>query len=170
MTVSKLVTRARVEGLVVLALSLGYLREARSIPSLYQMPGVPGPTAFPTLVGLVLAACGAWRLVRGAAAGEPDLEEPAAPAPGGGRSRWLAAHGRFYAMWLVLLAYLALLPVIGFPVATVPALAALFALLGERRVAVAVGLALAATAILHLGFARGLGVQLPLGVLAPFVK
>jgi putative tricarboxylic transport membrane protein len=169
MTATKLVTRARLEGLVILALALGYLWQARSIPSLYQMPGVPGPTAFPTLVGLVLAACGAWRLVRGAGRGEPAAEEPAAaPAAGGGG--FLAGGGRFYAMWAVLLGYLALMPVLGFPVATVPALAILFVLLGERRLAVAAGLSLAATAVLHLGFAKGLGVQLPLGVLGSLVK
>ena len=27
------------------------------------MPGVPGPTTFPYLLGLVFAACGAWLLI-----------------------------------------------------------------------------------------------------------
>lgn len=168
MKATKLVSRARAEGLVVLALALGYLWQARAIPSLYQMPGVPGPTAFPTLVGIVLAALGTWRLVRGAGRQEAPAGEPAAEPAAGGASP--ARSGRFYAMWAVVLAYLALMPALGFPVATVPMLAALFVLLGERRVAVAAGLSLAATAVLHLGFAKGLGVQLPLGVLAPFVK
>lgn len=167
-TATKLVTRARVEGLVLLVLALGYLWQARAIPSLYQMPGVPGPTAFPTIVGLVLAACGAWRLVRGAGREEPPGEAGAAPAAEGGGL--LARSGRFYATWAVLLAYLALMPVLGFPVATVPVLAALFVLLGERRPAVVAALSLGAMAVLHLGFAKGLGVQLPLGVLAPLVK
>ncbi len=187
MIARNVLTRARVEGLVVLALALGYLWEARTVPSLYQMPGVPGPTAFPALIGIVLAASGLWRLARGAgregppaqepavaapAAGRegPPAQEPAVAAPAAGSGGWLPAGRRFYAMWGVVLAYLALMPALGFPVATVAALAALFLLLGERRVAVAVGLSLAVTAILHLGFAKGLGVQLPLGVLAPLVK
>lgn len=170
MIARKVVTRARVEGLVVLALSLGYLWETRTVPSLYQMPGVPGPTAFPTIVGIVLAASGAWRLALGAGRKEFPAEEPASATPTAGGGGWLAGSRRFYAMWAVVLAYLALMPALGFPIATVAALAALFLLLGERHVAVAVGLSLAVTAILHLGFAKGLGVQLPLGVLAPFVK
>ncbi len=165
MTARNVVTRARVEGLVLLALALGYMWEVRAIPSLYEMPGVPGPTAFPTLLGLVLAANGAWRLLRGAGAREASAEKAPAAAAGG----WLARNGRFYGMWAVLLGYLALMPAIGFPVATVIALTAMFLLLGERRVPVAVGLSVVCTAVLHLGFAKGLGVRLPLGVLASLV-
>lgn len=170
MIARNVLTRARVEGLVVLALALGYLWEARAVPSLYQMPGVPGPAAFPTLIGIVLAASGAWRLAFGAGRKEPPAQEPAVAAPTAGSGGWLRPGRRFYAMWAVVLAYLALMPALGFAVATVAALAALFLLLGERRIAVAVGLSLAVTAVLHLGFAKGLGVQLPLGVLAPLVK
>jgi len=163
------VTSARVEGLVVTAVALGYLWETRQIPSLFQMPGVPGPTAFPTMIGVVLVAAGLWRAARGAGRTERALEarereghEPEAAAGAAGRP---AHGGRFYAMWAVILGYLALMPAAGFPVATAVALAALFVLLGERRVAVAGALSLACTAVLYLGFARGLGVRLPLGLL-----
>ena len=165
----KVLTRERVEGFVILAVSLGYLAETRSIPSLYQMPGVPGPSAFPTLVGLALAASGLWRMALGGGRSEAAPEVPeAAPArsPGG----WLSRGWRFYAMWAVIAAYLVLMPELGFPLASVAALAALFALLGERRVAVAAGLSLSATGVMYLGFAKGLGVHLPLGILEPLVK
>jgi hypothetical protein len=163
------VTRARVEGLVILAVALGYLWETRSIPSLYQMPGVPGPTAFPRLVGIVFAASGLWRMLVGGGRSEAPAGPPEQAAPGGAAG-WLSRGGRFYAMWAVVLAYLVLMPELGFPVTTVVALAALFVLLGERRVAVAAGLSLAATAIMYLGFAKGLGVRLPLGILEQLVK
>ncbi len=171
MTTNGLVTRARVEGLVIALVALGYLWETRSIPALYQMPGVPGPAAFPTILGLALALAGAWRLVRGAAAGaddaEEDAEEDAAdPPPGAGVHGWLAAHGRFYALWAVVLGFLALMPHVGFPVGAAVALALMFRLLGERRWPVCAGLAAAASAVLHLAFAVGLGVRLPLGVLS----
>jgi hypothetical protein len=168
------VTRARVEGFVLLALALGYLAHTRSIPSLYQMPGVPGPAAFPGLVGIVLAASGLWRMLRGAGKAEAEAErgaEPAEPAVSrSGAAAWLARHGRFVALWAVILAYLAFMPEIGFPIATFAALSALFALLGERRVAVVAGLSLATTVVLYLGFAKGLGVRLPVGVLERLVS
>ena len=162
----KLVTRARVEGLVILAVALAYLWQTRSIPSLYQMAGVPGPAAFPALVGLVFAAGGAWRMLRGGGAAD-EPAEPAAPAVTAGG---LSVGARFYAMWAVLLAYLVLMPTLGFPVTTLAALGALFVLLGERRIAFAAGLSLAATVVMHLGFAKGLGVRLPLGILEPLWK
>jgi len=168
------VTRARVEGFVLLALALGYLAHTRSIPSLYQMPGVPGPAAFPALVGIVLAASGLWRMLRGAGKTEAEAErgaEPADPAVSrAGAAALLARHGRFVALWAVILAYLAFMPEIGFPIATFAALSALFALLGERRVAVVAGLSLATTVVLYLGFAKGLGVRLPVGVLERLVS
>lgn len=179
MIARNVVTRARLEGLVILAVALGYLWETRRIPSLYQMPGVPGPTAFPIMVGLALAGAGLWRLLTGG-----GQQEAAAPAPEGAQApaagspeaparavaSWLSRSWRFYAMWAVIVAYLVLMPVAGFPLASVLALAALFALLGERRLPVTAGLSVAATVVMYLGFAKGLGVALPLGILEQLVK
>ncbi len=164
---SRLVTRARAEGLVILLVALGYLHEARGIPALFQSPGVPGPAAFPTLLGVALGLAGLFRLVFGGkddAAGDADAPDTA-PPPAGVR-RWLSAHGRFYALWAVILGFLALMPYAGFPLAAAIALTLMFRLLGERRWAVAAGLSVATTAVLFVAFAYGLGVRLPLGVLA----
>ena len=57
-----IVTRARVEGLVIVGLALAYVWQAHQIPDLFQMPGVPGPTAFPMLVGTVFGLGGLWRI------------------------------------------------------------------------------------------------------------
>ena len=171
-TARKLVTRARVEGLVIAVVALGYLRETRSIPALYQMPGVPGPAAFPSVLGVALCLAGLWRLLAGAAAGEADPGEDRGAGPPGaaGARGWLAAHGRFYGLWAVILGFLAALPQLGFPIAAGVALALLFRLLGEARWLVCAGLAVAAAAVLHLAFAVGLGVRLPLGVLSHLGK
>lgn len=173
----KIPTRARAEGLVILLVSLGYLWEVRAIPSLYQMPGVPGPAAFPTMLGGALAIAGAWRLLFGAPADEQatDDEEsaearsaaaPARSAAGGGVRGWLAAHGRFAGLWLVLVGYFVFMPELGFPLGSALALAGMGFLLGERRWPVLAGGSVVVTTILFLAFAKGLGVRLPLGVLS----
>ena len=172
-TAKRLVTRARIEGLVIAVVALGYLWQIRAIPVFFQMPGVPGPAAFPEVLGIALGLAGLWRLVRGAPADEQEqddkesAEEAAeARAAGGGVRGWLAAHGKFLGLWGTLLAYFVFMPELGFPLGSALALAAMAWLLGERRWSVIAGGALVVTAVLHLAFAYGLGVRLPLGVLA----
>lgn len=177
-TAKKLATRARAEGLVITLVALGYVWQTRSIPSLFQMPGVPGPAAFPTMLGIALALAGLWRLIVGDAADEAqDEAEPAATAgderAGGGAvgvRRWLAAHGRFYGLWAVLLGYFVFMPELGFPLASALALGAMGRLLGERRWWVFGVGAVVVTAVLFVAFSYGLGVRLPLGVLSSLGK
>lgn len=166
MVTANFVTRARAEGLVILLVALGYVWEASRIPALFASPGVPGPAAFPSVLGLVLGLAGLWRLLRGEpkAAGRDEKEATPAASGGAAPSRQ-ATDGRFYLLWAVLLGFLAFLPALGFPVAALLGLASLFGLLGERRWKVILPLSLVATAVLHLAFSRGLGVRLPLGIL-----
>jgi hypothetical protein len=173
MATAKIVTRARAEGLVILLVALGYAWEARRIPSLFQSPGVPGPAAFPSVLALVLALAGLWRLVRGSpqeAAAEAAEAAAEAPAAGAATPSWLAAHGRFYALWGVLLGLLAFLPELGFPVAAFAAMVLMFRLLGEKRWHLLVPLSLVVTAVLHVAFSYGLGVRLPLGILQGLLR
>ena len=170
-------TRSRLEGLAILLVALGYLWEAHNVPDFYHMPGVPGPTTFPYILGIVFALSGLWLLLSPA-----DLlarfrrperegsEDAPPPRTAGNLLRWIVGNWHFYAMWVVILGYLVLMPSLGFPVATVLLLAAFVSLLGERRWWIIVGLALVATVLIYLGFARGLNVRLPLGVLASLVK
>ena len=105
----------------------GYLWEAHNVPEFYQIPGVPGPTTFPRLLGVVFALAGLWLLVspqeliafeKGAgAAAEPRAPE-AAPTAGGGVLGRIAADWHFYTMWAVILGYLWVMPNLGFPLAT----------------------------------------------------
>ena len=180
-TARKLVTRARVEGLAIAFVALGYLWQIRAIPAFYQMPGVPGPAAFPEVLGIGLGLAGLWRLVWGApaseqaaedeeAAGEREEVAAAAASSGGGPRGWLAAHGRFVGLWATLLGYFVFMPELGFPLGSALALGSMGRLLGERRWPVVIGGAVAVTAVLHVAFAYGLGVRLPLGVLSSLGK
>jgi tripartite tricarboxylate transporter TctB family protein len=172
MPTAKFVTRARAEGLVILLVALGYVWEARRIPALYVSPGVPGPAAFPSVLGLVLGLAGLWRLLRGepaAAVGAEEEEARPATAAGAAPSRQ-DTGGRFYLLWAVLLGFLASMPDLGFPVAAFLGLASLFRLLGERRWKVILPLSLVITAVLHPAFSHGLGVRLPLGILQQLLE
>ena len=178
-TLRNAVTRTRVEGLVILLVALGYLWEAHNVPEFYQLPGVPGPTTFPRLLGIVFALAGLWLLVSPRelkvwkkAAGAPAAEETPGPAPAAGRGllRRIAADWHFYVMWAVILAYLWAMPDLGFPLATFLLLVAFIFLLGEPRWHVVLGLAAAATILIYVSFRMGLNVRLPLGILEAWFK
>jgi hypothetical protein len=164
-TIKQWITRTRTEGLVILLVAGVYIWEAHNVPDLFQMPGVPGPTTFPYLLGVVFGLTGLWFLV------SPDDASGRRPVVAG-QSLWhrLREDWHFYLMWVVVLGYLGLMPVVGFPVATFVLLAVFTFLLGERRWWVNLGLAVGITLVIHLGFARGLNVRLPLGVLESLLK
>jgi putative tricarboxylic transport membrane protein len=170
-------TRSRLEGLAIVLVALGYLWEAHNVPDLYHVPGVPGPTTFPYILGVVFALTGLWLLLSPAdllaRRRQPEGQASAAAAPpraAGSVWLWVARNWHFYAMWVAILAYLLVMPSLGFPVATFGLLVAFVFLLGERRWWIVLGLALVATTLIYLGFARGLNVRLPLGVLESLVK
>ncbi|MCU0605200.1 MAG: tripartite tricarboxylate transporter TctB family protein [Desulfobacterales bacterium] len=178
-TLRKAVTRTRVEGLVILLVALGYLWEAHNVPEFYQLPGVPGPTTFPRLLGIVFALAGLWLLVSPQelrvwkkAAGAPAAAQTPEPAPAAGRGllRRIAADWHFYVIWAVILAYLWAMPDLGFPLATFLLLVAFIFLLGETRWHVVLGLAAAATILIYVSFRMGLNVRLPLGILEAWFK
>jgi putative tricarboxylic transport membrane protein len=107
-------------------------------------------------VGIVMAALSAGVLV--AALRRPATERLRAIWSG---LRW--RHVPYVAALLALYAWL--LPTLGFPLATVLLLLALFKTVEPQGWAVAAVGALASTAIAYLVFARWLGTQLPIGTL-----
>jgi hypothetical protein len=165
------IDRRRIEGLVILLVASGYLWEAHNVPALYQVPGVPGPTTFPLILGAVFASCGLWLLIspRKRKASLPPEVKPVT-ADGGGVFARIVSDWHFYTLWAVILAYLWTLPDLGFPLATFLLLAAFAYLLGETRAYVCLGLALGATVLIYVCFKTGLNVRLPLGVIAPLFK
>jgi hypothetical protein len=176
-TLKRLATRTRTEGLIVFLVAAGYLWEAHTVPEFYQVPGVPGPTTFPRLLGIVFALAGLWLLVSpqellASRKGSAGAREGGAPVPADRASilSRLAAGWHFLAMWAVILGYLWTMPDLGFPLATCLLLGLFVRLLGETRWHVVIGLALAATIAIYVGFKVGLNVRLPLGVLEPWFK
>ncbi len=175
-TFKKAATRTRIEGLVILLFAIGYLWEAHNVPEFYQLPGVPGPTTFPRLLGVVFALAGLWLLVspteriarKKAGTVEPRTSE-LAPETGGARQR-IAAGWHFCTMWAVILGYLWMMPNLGFPLATFLLLVAFIFLLGEVRWHVILGLSAAATIVIYVSFKMGLNVRLPLGIIEPWFK
>jgi len=84
-------TRSRLEGLAILLVALGYIWEARNVPDFYHMPGVPGPTTFPYILGIVFRAgravaaplaCGPARPLQAFRSGRGARTHPPPPAAG----------------------------------------------------------------------------------------
>lgn len=147
-------------GLIVCGLVYGYLAWGLPVRSL---PNTPGPSFFPLVVTVVIVALSAVLLIQALAM---ERDPPALQHEGatGASDRRLAGF-----LLVVILAYIVLLPVLGFILATIPFFAVLMVLFGERRpLLVAVG-ALAMTAVLYGLFRHGFGVFLPRGLLAGIV-
>lgn len=171
--------RTRIEGLVILLVAGGYLWETFNIPDFYQLPDTPGPQTFPELLGLVFAFMGLWLLLspseilarirakrdRIAPEVAATADAASAAAPAGGLLARIGADWHFVALWAVVLGYLWFMPDLGFPLATFILLVLFTRLLGESRWHILLGLALAVTVVVYVGFKYGLNVRLPLGVL-----
>ncbi len=132
--------RDGIAGLIGLALSLALLPYAFGLP---QLPIVPiGPGFYPKLVLTFMAATCALLVLqdmiaqRRAAAAPP---EPAAPAP-------TRAYGLVAAAFIAVAAYIGLLPLLGFRIATVLFVAA-FQLLLDRPTTLRQWLVLLAVAV-----------------------
>jgi hypothetical protein len=153
--------RDGIAGLVGLAISLVLLPHALGLP---RLPIVPiGPGFYPALVLAFLAVTSALLVVQdwGAQRGPPASGGPAAaagPPP---------AYGLVAAAFAVVAAYIALLPLLGFRIATALFVAAFQAALEAPRTlrqwAVLIAIALATSALTYLVFEQYLFVLLPRG-------
>ena len=141
----------RLGGILVLAFAVAYLAVGFTIPA--ASVGDPlGPTAFPMLLGGLLALLGVSLALR------PDR------LPEGGRhaaGRW----GLVAALAGLLGLYGYSLPVVGYPLGTFVFLGITARLLGERSWPLTVGLSAAVSLGIYLLFTQALDVPLPLGVL-----
>jgi putative tricarboxylic transport membrane protein len=154
------ITRTRTEALVVLIGVVGYLWAGLRLPLHYQMPGVPGPTVFPLILGAIMAGGALWLLIF------PGTEEELKKSPSGhGLWHRLLRAWRFFLMWGLLIAYVFLMPGLGFVISSAVLLAALFFLLGEKRWYLGIPIALVFTIGIYMAFAKGLHIRLPLGIL-----
>lgn len=186
MKAKRFFTRSRVEALVVLGGVAGYIWQNYQLPGFYRVPGIPGPTVFPLALGIAMGLAALWLFF--SRDEEPAAETPAPPAHGveaaveaaaeaeafpetlapDSRSvfRRLVDRWHFYAMWALLLGYVVFMPHLGFVLASSLLLVSLFRLLGERNWLLAVLLAVGFSLAIYFGFAKGLQIRLPAGVLA----
>ena len=123
------------------------------------LPNTPDPSFFPWINTVIIAVLSFWLLVRGLkqVPTEPrSVEKP---------------DRRRLAGWAlgVFAVYLALMPTLGFILATLPFFAIMMFLYGERR-AVWIGVGtVSATILMYVLFRHGFGVFLPRGLLAGIV-
>ncbi len=122
-----------------------------------------GPRAIPYLIGAGLVLIGLWLLVEalrggGAVAASTDSEDADPALPTDWRTVGLLAAA--------LLAYLLLIEPAGFVLASTVLFAGAASAMGSRRPLRDLAFGLALAVALYLGFTRGLGLDLPAGVLA----
>ena len=125
----KLMARVRFEALIILCIVVLYVWKGLSIPAYYSLPGVPGPAIFPIILGVVMSAAALWLLIFPGR--QTSKEKALSTVPrllGVIQENW-----RFYLMWGMLIAYVFLLPFLGFLICSIVLLAAFFFLLGEKR-------------------------------------
>jgi putative tricarboxylic transport membrane protein len=159
------ITRTRTEALVVLLGVVGYIWAGLSLPPYYQMSGVPGPSVFPLVLGAIMGGGALWLLIFS------GKQEKSKRIPSVS-SRWrsLLKAWSFFLMWGLLIAYVFLLPVLGFVISSAMLLAAFFFLLGEKRWYLGILISLVFTIGIYIAFAKGLQIRLPLGVLEGIFK
>ena len=144
-----------IAALALLALASWYGVLTADLPE-RTIPNTPGPSFFPWIITVSLAVLSAALLVRGARSarrGEALVQ--------GGKPARLALAGL---AWFAL--YLAVLPSVGFPLASVPFFAGLMWLYGERRPLWIAAASLALPVILYLVFRDMFQILLPPGLLA----
>lgn len=155
--------RDGITGLILLAISLVLLSQSFNLPSL---PIVPvGPGFYPGIVLTFMALASALLVLQ-------DLMRHRAPAAAGADAMPRRNYRPVIIAFAIVGAYVALLPLLGFRVATVLFIATLQAALGRPRTArdwaVLAAIALGTTALSYFVFERYLLVLLPRGAWTGF--
>lgn len=147
--------------LIICGLIYGYLTSGLPTRSL---PNTPDPSFFPWIVTAILLTLSVALLIQGLAVDRDQAAPASSDTAEGHRAGRLAiwALGAF-------IVYLAVLPELGFVLATAPFFAVQMVLFGERRPVLVVIGAVAMTALLYGLFRHGFGVFLPRGLLQGIV-
>jgi hypothetical protein len=141
-------------GLGALAVAAGYHHLAGRIQDSLLSDAV-GADGVPRLIAIVMAVAGAFLAVRGAFRPRPvDDDLPA------------AAHGRAALLLAMLVAYLLLMPVIGYPLALATLIAVVAWFAGAQATPALALVAIGGAALFWVMFRLLLGVPLPMGVTA----
>ena len=152
-----------IAAVVLLVIALGYGALTTQLP-IRSLPDTPGPPFFPWVNTAILLALSLSLLVQGLrGTATEDSGQTIAPSDRVQRRLAVWALGAF-------VAYLVVLPGLGFLLATAPFFAVLMVLFGEkRRLWVAIG-SIAMTTFLYLLFRHGFSVFLPRGILPDLVS
>lgn len=144
-------TADRLAAIVIFVIAVLYIRESTSFRGV-TVADVVGPSAYPILIGGLMAALAVVQFVR---------SRP--PALAAGPSFW-TRHGRALLLIGALIAYTRSLEPIGFLISTFVYLSLSHVWLGERSWLRAVGIALGVTLGLWFLFDRTLDLRLPAGI------
>ncbi|CAB1080675.1 hypothetical protein D1AOALGA4SA_8354 [Olavius algarvensis Delta 1 endosymbiont] len=161
----RLLSPTRLEALVILGLVAGYVWEGLNIPAFYSFAGVPGPTVFPFTIGAAMAAAALWLMILPGEPAKAKIESSETGGRPGLRENW-----RFFLMWALLIAYLLLLPQLGFIICSTVLLAAFFFLLGEKRWYLGISIAVVFSLAIYFLFAKVLQINLPMGILETLLR
>lgn len=140
----------------VVALGLFLVVETMAVPDVVGYSRI-GPRAYPWAISLALTAVGVW-LVRDAWIGRRNRGDDPPEAADFDR-------GAFAFISLGLVLHMLLIERAGFVVASVALFVCVARAFGDRRLALGVALGLALAVAVYVGFDRGLGLNLPAGIL-----
>jgi len=156
-----------ISGAVLVVFAVAEIAYTRTFPSLHGQSY--GPDLFPTLIGIGLAGCGVLLIIRGLLSRrDPSLANS---------SKWIdssniamSKHARFNALLIILFLFLYIFfsDVIGFIPLSLCTISFLLYRLGSS-IAVSIIIAIVATAVIQLLFAKILLVPLPAGLLQGLV-
>lgn len=139
-------------GLLCFAVWYAYL--TAGLPERAAIPGTPGPSFFPWLIISIIACLSAALLIRGVAAMI-------------GQGRWAVTYrppGLPVAMLTCFLAFLVVLPIVGFVPASIPFFAVLMWIYGCRHLIAIGASAVMAPLVLFAIFRHGFQIILPSGM------
>ena len=162
-----------ISGAVLVIFAAAEIAYTRTFPSLHGQSY--GPDLFPALIGVALALCGMLLIFRGLLA-RRNPADPNGPTNGNG-SKWVdvsniadSRHARINALLIIvfLFLYITLSDLIGFIPISLCTIAFLLYRLGSSII-VACTIAIVATAVIQLLFAKILLVPLPAGLLKGFL-
>ena len=150
-----------IAAVVLIACAILYGVLTANLPT-RTLPKTPDPSFFPWINTVIILALSVWLLVQA-------LRQPA-PAPAPAPTPTRTGRNR-RAVWALaaFIGYLAVMPGLGFILATAPFFAVMMVLFGERRPMWVGGGAVGTTVLLYALFRYGFGVILPRGLLAGIV-
>ena len=137
--------------LSAVALGIAYFLGARALPVSLLSDAV-GPGGLPAIIAVVMALSGAALALRALRAAPVAAAEEDAPA-----------HGRALGLLAILVGYVALLPLLGYPLAIGLFAALVAAYAGARRPLTILAFGAGTAAVLWLSFVAALGIGLPAG-------